>query len=45
MSGLYSVSLKEKVFRMCTSFSDVDSLREHCMAFEAVQRDANNSFG
>lgn len=41
MSGLYSVALRVKVFCMCISLSDVDSLCEHCTAFEVAQREAN----
>ncbi|MPC64895.1 hypothetical protein E2C01_059017 [Portunus trituberculatus] len=40
--GLHSVVLKEEVFREFESFSDVDSLRNFCIAFEAAQKDARH---
>ncbi len=45
MSGLGSVALKE-VFLKCEMFTDVDSLRKFCVAFEAAHKDASRaSFG
>ncbi|KAK3887585.1 hypothetical protein Pcinc_008290 [Petrolisthes cinctipes] len=40
VSGIASVELKEEVFRRCDSFSEVDSLRKFCVAFEAAHKDA-----
>lgn len=45
MSGLYSVVLREEVFRNFASFSDVDSLRSYCTAFEAAHKDAGQDSG
>ena len=45
MSSLYSVVLREKVFRKFASFSDVDSLRSYCNAFEAAHKDASMGYG
>lgn len=39
VSGLAWVELKEEVFRRCDLFSDVDSLRKFCVAFEAARND------
>ena len=44
MSSLYSVVLREEVFRKFASFSDVDSLRSYCNAFEAAHKDASMGY-
>lgn len=41
--GFRSVALKEEVFRQCQSLSDVDVLRNFCVAFEAAHKDARQS--
>ncbi|MPC51401.1 hypothetical protein E2C01_045245 [Portunus trituberculatus] len=45
MCGSHNVVLQDEVFRECESFSDVDSLRKFCIAFEAAQKDARHVAG
>ncbi|MPC64573.1 hypothetical protein E2C01_058691 [Portunus trituberculatus] len=40
MAGLSDQCLRQEVYRKCGAFSDIDSLREFCVSFEAARRNA-----
>ena len=41
VAGLREPALRREIFQCHGQFTDVDSLRAHCVAFEAAQRDAH----
>ena len=40
VAGLREPALKRDVFQSCSQFSDVDTLRTYCVAYEGARRDA-----
>ena len=40
MVGLSDQCLRQEVYRKCSTFNNIDSLREFCASFEAARRDA-----